>query len=475
MSDKRKDEIKAGLDAVRASLNVIFELPCVDGFEVVNIDDSDFAVQLLLTAAAMSVDIAQLEADPGSASRIYRKITCLPDSIDFLNQLADNNSDSFAVEIERSVLEVFDMRGMFTNEMSKPERDFMVKHAVCVAGIPALVQKFIALLRECSPEDQLERLSPVVDKKLRSRSVIKLPASGRVTPGMMKALTERFAQTDQFSRDRVFRYVEDHFYPANLTSIRDVKDFYGFTEVRHKFEDHFAQFSSGRSNLPLLISSLPGLGKTHFSIAFAKAHEELTIILPEPEDLERPLEHIIAKLAARKSRKFVLFFDDVDTRSVDWYFFRTNVGGSYQLPPNVNIVIASNYRFPANISSRGRGVTFEMFDEVTCQGMVHDFLCAMGMAHPPSELVAVVASEYVSEFGQKKFEELSPRTLVRYFERYRSSPEKRRRSLELSREEMVPQPDAQVFFEFNVRIVRNLYGEEGVEELKRQQMDMELS
>ena len=475
MSAKRKEEITAGLEAIMASLNVIFELPCFDSFDVVNIDDAGFAVQLLLTVEAMSMDIAQLETDPGSASRIFRKVSSVPDSIDCLNQLADCSSESFAVEIERSVLEVFDMRGMFCDELSKAERDFLVKHAVCIAGFPALVQMYVKTLRDLNPEERLERLSPAVDKKSRAGSVIKLPASGRVTTGMMQSLIKRFAQTDQFSRDRVFRYVDDRFYPANLTSIRKVKDFYGYTDVRQKFEDHFEQFATGQSNLPLLISSLPGLGKTHFSIAFAKAHDDLTIILPEPEDLERSLEQIIAKLAARKSRKFVLFFDDVDTRSIDWYFFRTNVGGSYQLPPNVNIVIASNYRFPANISSRGRGVTFDMFDEITCQGMVHDFLCAMGMAHPPAELVAVVASEYVSEFGQKKFEELSPRTLVRYFERYRTSPEKRRRSLELSREELVPQPDAQVFFEFNVKIVRNLYGEEGVEELKRQQMDMELS
>lgn len=475
MSVKRKDEITAGLESIRASLNVIFELPCIDGFDVVNIDDVDFAVQLLLAVEAMSFDVEQLEAEPGSASRIYRKISTLPDSIDYLNQLAGCSSESFAIEIERSVLEVFDMRGMFSDELSKPERDFLVKHAACVAGFPALVRKFIVTLREVTPEEGLERISPAVEQKARAKSVIKLPTSGRVTEGMMKTLTERFIKTDQFSRDRVFRYVDDRFHPANLTSIRNVKDFYGYTDVRQKFSDHFEQFASGQSNLPLLISSLPGLGKTHFSIAFAMAHKDLTIILPEPEDLERSLEHIISKLAARKSRKFVIFFDDVDTRSIDWYFFRTNVGGSYQLPPNVNIVIASNYHFPANISSRGRGVTFAMFDEITCQGMVHDFLCAMGMSQPPSELVAVVSSEYVSEFGQKKFEELSPRTLVRYFERYRTSPEKRRRSLELSREEMVPQPDAQVFFEFNVKIVRNLYGEEGVEELKRQQMDLELS
>jgi hypothetical protein len=144
------------------------------------------------------------------------------------------------------------------------------------------------------------------------------------------------------------------------------------------------------------------------------------------------------------------------------------------LPPNVNVVIASNYRFPANISSRGRGVTFPMFDEITCQDMVADFLRAMGMSKPPPELVAVVAADYVAEFGQKRFEELSPRTLIRYLERYRQSADKRRKSLELSRKELVPQPDAQVFFKFNVQIIRNLYGEEGVEELKQRKLDMEI-
>jgi hypothetical protein len=138
----------------------------------------------------------------------------------------------------------------------------------------------------------------------------------------------------------------------------------------------------------------------------------LTLILPEPGDLERPLEKLIRRLAARKDRRFVLFFDDVDAPRIDWYFFRTNVGGSFCLPSNVIIAIASNYQFPANISSRGTGLSFPMFDEIRCQEMIFDFLRSFGMRQPPAELVSVIAADYVEEFGQKFFEELSPRTLV---------------------------------------------------------------
>jgi hypothetical protein len=147
-----------------------------------------------------------------------------------------------------------------------------------------------------------------------------------------------------------------------------------------------------------------------------------------------------------------------------------NIGGSFSLPENIAIVIASNHRFPANISSRGRGFEFPMFDEINCQEMIHDYLASLGMRKPPAELVSVIAADYVEEFGQKMFEELSPRTLARYLDRYNNDAAKRKRMLDVSHEEVVARPDSQVFYEVNIKLLRDLYGEEVIDELRKQQL-----
>ncbi len=474
MSQKMQAELEQQLEDARASFNVLFESSRGGDAGIIVMDNATDAECLRDALEKVTLDLAELIERPDSCKRIYNRIDRHYDSIDCLNALADICDCHVIDIIERAILEVFEMRGMFSDQMEPEERDYLIHHAIRLICLPQLIRKYIDLLRGGGGTEALERLSPMVEKKLDRESVFVLSDNGEITDETMTILRARLSETDLFSRDRAFRYCDNTFVPAKLTSIRNVADFYGYQQERAIFDEHFSNFSSGKSNLPLLISSLPGLGKTHFSIAFTMAQENLILILPEPEDLEHSLERLFKRLAAKRSRKFVLFFDDVDTRTVDWYFFRTNVGGSYMLPPNVNVVIASNYRFPANISSRGRGVTFPMFDEITCQDMVADFLRAMGMSKPPPELVAVVAADYVAEFGQKRFEELSPRTLIRYLERYRQSAEKRRKSLELSRKELVPQPDAQVFFKFNVQIIRNLYGEEGVEELKQRKLDMEI-
>jgi hypothetical protein len=125
---------------------------------------------------------------------------------------------------------------------------------------------------------------------------------------------------------------------------------------------------------------------------------------------------MITFLARYRERKFVIFFDDVDVRNIDWYFFRTFVGGSSSLPENLLIIVASNYSFPPNVASRGRTFAFPLFDEIRCQEMIGDLFLSRGMEKISSDLLSVIASDYVEAYGQKEFEELSPRTLARYLE-----------------------------------------------------------
>ena len=269
-----------------------------------------------------------------------------------------------------------------------------------------------------------------------------------------------------FSRNNVFRCRKGKYIPVKLPSIRKKEDFYGYHEAKKLMEDHLEAFAGGRHNLPLLISGLPGLGKTQMTISYILAHKDLILILPSPEELEENLEEMISFLARYRERKFVIFFDDVDVRNIDWYFFRTFVGGSSSLPENLLVIIASNYPFPPNVASRGRTFAFPLFDEIRCQEMIGDLFLSRGMERISPDLLSVIASDYVEAYGQKEFDELSPRTLARYLEGFLKDQVKRKRLLEFSKGEIITRPDPGLFHEQNVRLMRALYGEDAIEKMR---------
>ena len=222
--------------------------------------------------------------------------------------------------------------------------------------------------------------------------------------------------------------------------------------------------------MPLLIYSLPGYGKTSMVISHALASPDTNVILPDPSALERSWDDLISLLVNRPDRRFVLFFDDIDPRSVDWYHFRTNVGGAFSPPDNVMVVLSSNYEFPAGILSRGRRVSYPVFDEVRCTEMIEDFLRDFGLKRPPRNLVSLIAADYTEEFGQKKFTELSPRTLMRYLSIYGMDRNKRRTIAEMSLGDVITKPDGELFHEFNIELMRSLYGEEYIQRLLKEKL-----
>ena len=175
-------------------------------------------------------------------------------------------------------------------------------------------------------------------------------------------------------------------------------------------------------------------------------------------------------LGSYPHRRFVVFFDDIDPREVNWYSFRTCVGGTFAQPDNINIVIAANYDFSPNVLSRGRKITFPIFDEISCQEMISDFLVRHKLRNPSHNLISVMAADYVEEFGQKKFAELSPRSLIRYLEIYMRDPKKRKKMLEASYQELIMRPDAQLFYEQNIKMMRALYGDGYIEDILREKL-----
>ncbi len=461
-------DVQASAERALASFNALFERPAADGsLELGDFDNKPFLRQLKAAFVSLADDLEDLRDDESTARRLVRLESLEADSVDQLNALAAQcRSKSFQALLEPCVFEAVTLGAGASPD--SPAAIYLLRHArVLAETLSTLIPDYAMLLASLCEEKGEPRLSPLAFELLVKDSVF----SHEPGPETARELARRAAMADPFNAGRAFRHVEGEFVAVELSSIRKVEGFYGYAEARRRFMDCFKAFSEGRSNLPILITSLPGLGKTHFSISHALHFPNLTLVLPEPGDLERPLEKLIRRLASRPERRFVLFFDDVDTRRIDWYFFRTNVGGSFSLPPNVTIAIASNYQFPANISSRGVGLSFQMFDEVRCQEMVRDFLMSLGMRHPPPELVSVIAADYVEEFGQKFFEELSPRTLVRYLDRYQKDAAKRVRMLDLSKGDVTAKPDSQVFFETNVKLLKSLYGDDAIEELRKRQLD----
>ena len=123
----------------------------------------------------------------------------------------------------------------------------------------------------------------------------------------------------------------------------------------------------------------------------------------------------------------------------------------------------------------GRKVSYPVFDELRCMEMVEEFLnVKFNMKNPSRNLISLIAAGYTEDFGQKKFTELSPRSLIRYLKVYETDQIKRKTVVELSFGKMIFKPDAQLFYEFNIELMRSLYGEEYIQQLLRERLrDME--
>lgn len=303
-----------------------------------------------------------------------------------------------------------------------------------------------------------------------------LPAARRMLteaepiPGNPEEVRLKLTGFDPLAGGRAFQYARGQLTPIVLDTIRSVDSFYGFISVRRQFREQFKAFLTGQASVPLLISSLPGHGKTQLTIAHTLASEELTLITADEEVLSGELPELLARLALRPDRKFVVFFDDLDPDKVDFYAFRTHVGGTFSPPDHVMLALAGNYDFPPSILSRGISIQFPTFDDVRCEEMVEDFLAAHGFRRPNRNLIWLLATRYTEAFGQKEFTELSPRTLIRFLDRYERNPQLRKDAVELACGQVIPRPDDQLFYEFNIRLMRKLYGKEYIENLLKDRL-----
>ena len=59
---------------------------------------------------------------------------------------------------------------------------------------------------------------------------------------------------------------------------------------------------------------------------------------------------------------------------------------------------------------------------------------------------------------------------MRYLAQYKTDKNKRKTMLELSHGEVITRPDAQLFYEFNVELMRRLYGNEFIENMLKDRL-----
>ena len=427
------------LNRARRALELMFAVPGRDG-------NPEFAADSLPALLASLMAAAGEERTADYANHLYRRF-------------GDGSLES---RLSAQLFDVFIANRILPAELEKEERSpncrFLLEAARDLwIGISAAVARAAAARG---------RIFPAALDFLAALPVLK----GR-KEFQLRQLAAMILAADRFRQARMFRYFRGEFREVVFDSVKPVGRFFGFPSVRLQFKDHFHKFALGESNLPLLVYSLPGYGKTSMVLSYAYAEPELVIILPDPVTLERGWDELIAPLAARPDHRFVLFFDDIDPRETDWFSFRTNVGGALSLPQNIMPVLSANYEFPANILSRGRRISFPVFDELRCCEMVEDFLATFGVRHHHRNLISQIAADYTEEFGQKKFTELSPRSLIRYLSAYEHDQNKRRTIIELASGPMVTRPDAQLFYEFNIDLMRSLYGEEYIKRLLKQRLD----
>ena len=102
--------------------------------------------------------------------------------------------------------------------------------------------------------------------------------------------------------------------------------------------------------------------------------------------------------------------------------------------------------------------------------MVEDFLSGFGVKRTAKNLISIISADYTEEFSQKKFTELSPRSLIRYLSGYEHDQIKRKTMVELSFGPMITRPDAELFYEFNIELMRSLYGEEYIQKLLKERL-----
>ncbi len=276
--------LKDTIIAAESSIKLLFTELNNGQTEFVNIFRRNFIQNYIIVLNKVLIDLNRFSEDKESAKRIFIVLNSEADSIDALNQLfMDCQGKSLMTCLEEAIFDALILHDVLKNlKDSNNDTAFFISHAAQICSSVEVIKDFIELMQnEAGENNRLSRLRPGITDLLKGESCINLP-EGKVSSKTMDLLNQKALQADPFSGGKAFRYLNDKFTPVELGSIRAVDEFFGYTYVRKTFEEHFREFSQQKTNLPLLVCSLPGLGKTHLTISYTLEHDNLTLILPEP-------------------------------------------------------------------------------------------------------------------------------------------------------------------------------------------------
>lgn len=476
-NEDRLDHIEAQLEEVLASFNVVFQEPDEKGRAAHDPVHQAFIAAYASLLAAMRAELPALREAPGLAQRYYRVTGAEPDSVDYLNQLGKlARGRSLAEALRESVwwagwdqIPPALRRGETPSSPGASHLFHHVKRLLKLAvEVPRAYTEWLAQLAGETGSDTLPRLAPL-DFGSLEEDIGALPMSeGQVTAETLEYVRVRIEAQDQFAAAEAFRVHGRQLSPVDISDIRRLRHFYGYKTERAFFNRHFQAFAEGKKVQPLLLSGLPGLGKTHLTIAFAEAFPGLVLVMAEERALQEQLEWIVGLLGEHNYRRFVLFFDDIDPENVDWSVFRRQVDGYLPYPDNVAMVISSNFEFADRIRSRSAVYEFRPMSPEVCNEIILDYLNKHRGIRPQENKLAVsltqvIAADYINQLRLGRISELTPRSLVRYFRQLDEDVGKMRSLMRAATMPIHPVPDEEWFRDHNSRLRERIEEDRGLE------------
>jgi hypothetical protein len=467
----RTEQLTRDLAALKASWQLLLREPLVagNGQSPSAAHRSDLLEAYWRLLQCISQELAQSSraaSSTGSLTRRYVQVIdeTAADSIDCLNYILEHSQGRpLAQVLAEGLWESLAVRlpaGASDEQLAcDAQVHHMLLHASQLARLGVEVPRAYMqrLKAACKAVPGLpSRLMPTELGSLAQDAALLDPS--KVDAQALGRIRERIASRDQFAGSRAFRAYGGKVLPSVVGEIRAADDFYGYRHERRFFLEHFTAFAGGAKVPPLLLSGLPGLGKTHFTIAFTFASPELVLVTSEQGQLGAELEPLVATLGRHPHRRFVLFFDDVDAEDLDWSHFRNQVEGFLPYPSNVAMVVASNYSFPAAVRSRCVVFEFRPMGPAVCQEMVEDYLKRnMHIAQPRPDLVNTVVADYTNEYVNGLLDELTPRSLVRYLQMLENGELRRERIYTESATGYVRQPLEELFIAANRRVEEQMH------------------
>lgn len=462
----RFSELAACVEAALASANVLFQRTYGPELHIRSMVHRDRLDAYLLCLHRIGEELKLLQEDPETSKRYWAVVDDGPDSVDYANHLLRaSRGRSFAKLLKECIWDVIRDRlpAEKTDDEAAKEAHLVhaIQHAVRLykVGVTVLAD-YMTLLKELSEEGGAQpfpRLESLDFGSFEGDMKELQVENGTVTGMFVKDVRERIKSQDIFSTGRTFRPVRDELRPGPLGDIRLLDNFYGYKEEQRFFKDHFQPFVRDERTIPLLLRGMPGVGKTHLTIAHVLSLPDMTLVNADQKYLEESLEELLSLLGRHHYRQFVLFFDDVDPETIDWSTFRNQIDGYSPEVRNVAIVIATNGEFSPQIRSRCRVFEFRPMNPEVCQEFVSDYLeDRRWMSQPYPNLVSTVAADFTAMFRRGILNELTPRSLTRYFEMLEVDKAKIRRLIRESLDEIVRVPSDDAFSESNNQILERM-------------------